>query len=178
MIWIHRCTILFIYFANYTCKCTDTAFQILSFMLTALSRKFEFQADQFAKGLHKAEHLGAALIKLHKDNLSFPVYDWLYSTWHHSHPTLLQRLAALKKKSDWDFHRSPMFFGRRIKQVWPEIRFIYLLYLFFLLKRSIPTYLAVCNRVILHLWWDICYRKKKDLCVHFFVFLFYYVKFK
>jgi STE24 endopeptidase len=65
--------------------------------MTVLSRHFEFQADEFAKRLQKAEYLKAALIKLHKDNLSFPVSDWLYSTWHYSHPPLLERLAALDK---------------------------------------------------------------------------------
>lgn len=71
---------------------------ITSFLLTILSRKFEFQADFYAKSLGKASFLRKALIKLHKDNLSFPVYDWLYSSWHHSHPPLLQRLDALKKE--------------------------------------------------------------------------------
>jgi Zn-dependent protease with chaperone function len=32
-----------------------------------------------------------------QDNLSFPVYDWLYATIHHSHPSLLERLAALEE---------------------------------------------------------------------------------
>lgn len=71
---------------------------VTSFLLTMLSRKFEFQADFYAKSLGKAAFLRKALIKLHKDNLSFPVYDWLYSSWHHSHPPLLQRLDALKKE--------------------------------------------------------------------------------
>jgi len=71
---------------------------VISFLCSILSRKFEFQADKFAKSLGKASFLKKALIKLNLDNLSFPVYDWLYSTWHHSHPTLLQRLTALDKE--------------------------------------------------------------------------------
>ena len=64
--------------------------------MTVLSRRFEFQADEFAnKTLGRGEKLGSALIKLNKDNLSFPIYDELYSGWHHSHPPLLERLAAL-----------------------------------------------------------------------------------
>ncbi|PSN34370.1 CAAX prenyl protease 1, partial [Blattella germanica] len=70
---------------------------VLNFLLTILSRYFEFQADAFAKKLGKATYLRRALIKLNKDNLSFPVYDWLYSMWHHSHPPLLERLKALDK---------------------------------------------------------------------------------
>uniref|UniRef100_A0A0A9Z3F8 CAAX prenyl protease n=1 Tax=Lygus hesperus TaxID=30085 RepID=A0A0A9Z3F8_LYGHE len=73
---------------------------VMNFCLTSLSRKMEFQADNFAKSLGKASYLKKALVKLHKDNLSFPIYDWLYSAWHHSHPTLLQRLEELDDKQD------------------------------------------------------------------------------
>ncbi|XP_067862856.1 CAAX prenyl protease 1 homolog [Heptranchias perlo] len=72
--------------------------EVLSFCLTVLSRRFEFQADAFAKDLGKATDLYSALIKLNKDNLGFPVADWLYSMWHYSHPPLLERLRALKDK--------------------------------------------------------------------------------
>jgi len=70
---------------------------VLSFALTSLSRKFEFQADAFAKSLGKSIYLRRALIKINQDNLGFPVYDWLFSMWHHSHPPLLERLEALDK---------------------------------------------------------------------------------
>ncbi|XP_038233668.1 CAAX prenyl protease 1 homolog isoform X5 [Dermochelys coriacea] len=70
--------------------------EVLSFCLTVLSRRFEFQADAFAKELGKAEDLYSALIKLNKDNLGFPVSDWIFSMWHYSHPPLLERLQALK----------------------------------------------------------------------------------
>merc|ERR1711973_273660 len=30
--------------------------------------------------------------------LGFPIFDWLYSAWHHSHPPILERLAVLKSK--------------------------------------------------------------------------------
>lgn len=72
---------------------------LLSFLLTCLSRHFEFQADEFAAKLQKAKPLQNALIQLNKDNLGFPIYDSLYSSWHHSHPPLLQRLAALQSNS-------------------------------------------------------------------------------
>jgi STE24 endopeptidase len=65
--------------------------------MTILSRRFEFQADAFAKKLGRSIFLRQALIKLNKDNLGFPVYDWVYSMWHHSHPPLLERLKALDK---------------------------------------------------------------------------------
>ncbi|XP_038059129.1 CAAX prenyl protease 1 homolog [Patiria miniata] len=74
--------------------------EVLSFCMTVLCRRFEFQADAFAKSLRRATELRSALIKLHKDNLGFPLADWLYSTWHYSHPPLLERLAALGEKLD------------------------------------------------------------------------------
>lgn len=50
----------------------------------------------------KASELYSALIKLNKDNLGFPVADWLFSMWHYSHPPLLERLRALgNTKQDW-----------------------------------------------------------------------------
>lgn len=69
--------------------------EIISFVMTCISRRFEFQADEFAKSLNKAEYLKSSLIKLHIDNLSFPLVDWLFSTWHYSHPPLIERLRAL-----------------------------------------------------------------------------------
>ena len=70
---------------------------VLTFLTKLLSRKFEFEADAFAKKLGYATDLQSSLVKLNLDKLSFPVYDWMYSSWHHSHPTLLQRLNALDK---------------------------------------------------------------------------------
>lgn len=70
--------------------------QLLSFCLTVLSRRFEFQADAFARAMGQASELYSALIKLNKDNLGFPVSDWLFSMWHYSHPPLLERLRALR----------------------------------------------------------------------------------
>lgn len=73
---------------------------LLNFGMTALSRRFEFQADDFAAtSLGRGPKLCDALIKLSNDNLSYPIHDWLYSTWHHSHPPLLERLAAIRQKS-------------------------------------------------------------------------------
>ncbi|XP_067145248.1 CAAX prenyl protease 1 homolog isoform X2 [Centruroides vittatus] len=71
--------------------------EIHSFLNTALSRHFEYQADAFAKSMNKAADLRGALIKLNKDNLGFPLNDSWYSTWHHSHPSLLERIRALGK---------------------------------------------------------------------------------
>lgn len=73
----------------------------MGFVSIVISRKFEFEADNFAKTLGHTVPLKSALVKLHKDNLGFPVFDKLYSGWHHSHPPLLERLEALNdKKTD------------------------------------------------------------------------------
>ncbi|XP_053604288.1 CAAX prenyl protease 1 homolog [Plodia interpunctella] len=71
---------------------------ILSFFATAMSRKFEFEADNFAVSLDYPNELRSALIKLGKDNLDYPIYDKLYSLWYHSHPTLLHRIENIKTK--------------------------------------------------------------------------------
>ncbi|CAG2110477.1 unnamed protein product [Medioppia subpectinata] len=71
--------------------------KILSFLMTCLGRRFEFAADAFAKHMNRTADLRSALIKLNKDNLGFPLYDWLYSSWYHSHPPLLERIRALGK---------------------------------------------------------------------------------
>ena len=68
----------------------------MGFLMTMLSRRFEFQADEFGKGLGYGVKLQSALIKLHKENLGFPVADKWYSAYHYSHPPLLERLKALQ----------------------------------------------------------------------------------
>nr|CDS32581.1 farnesylated protein converting enzyme 1 [Hymenolepis microstoma] len=45
---------------------------VVEFLLTMLSRRFEFQADTFAVNLNYGEKLKGALLVLTKDNLSFP----------------------------------------------------------------------------------------------------------
>ena len=71
--------------------------QLVVWWLTCASRRFEFQADSFAVHLGYTENLKRALVKLHVDNLGYPLFDPLYSNWHHSHPPLLERLDALRK---------------------------------------------------------------------------------
>jgi len=61
-----------------------------------LSRKFEYQADNFAKEKHSADSLIAALKKLSKNSLSNLTPHKYYVNYHYSHPTLLQRFLSLK----------------------------------------------------------------------------------
>uniref|UniRef100_A0A0X3PJI0 CAAX prenyl protease n=1 Tax=Schistocephalus solidus TaxID=70667 RepID=A0A0X3PJI0_SCHSO len=71
---------------------------VLNFLITLVSRRFEFQADAFAVGLKPGEKLKNCLIVLTKDNLSFPVYDPLYSLFNLSHPPLLERFQAIDEE--------------------------------------------------------------------------------
>ncbi|KAL7065492.1 hypothetical protein AAHC03_04646 [Spirometra sp. Aus1] len=71
---------------------------VLSFLITLVSRRFEFQADAFAVGLKPGEKLKSSLIVLTRDNLSFPVYDPLYSLFNLSHPSLLERFQAIDEE--------------------------------------------------------------------------------
>ena len=51
----------------------------MGFLMHVLSRKFEFEADEFSVNLGYGTHLKGSLMKLNKDNLGFPITDSLYS---------------------------------------------------------------------------------------------------
>jgi len=61
-----------------------------------LSRRNEYQADRFAVSLGRGKPLASGLIKLFKDNKANMDPDELYSLFHHTHPNLAERLAAIK----------------------------------------------------------------------------------
>ncbi|ORY23813.1 peptidase family M48-domain-containing protein [Naematelia encephala] len=85
-----------------------TLFQLLlepldapvKFLFNSITRKYEYQADEFGVKLDKRQELKTALTKLHVKNLSSPYNDALYSMYHHSHPTLTERLRALDEYKD------------------------------------------------------------------------------
>ena len=70
--------------------------EIFSLIFNVFSRKFEYQADHYAKETFSSKHLIEALKVLSKDSLSnltpHPKYVW----WHYSHPTLAQRIKHLQ----------------------------------------------------------------------------------
>jgi len=70
--------------------------EIFSLIFNIFSRKFEYQADHYAKETFNSKHLIEALKVLSKDSLSnltpHPKYVW----WHYSHPTLAQRIKHLQ----------------------------------------------------------------------------------
>ena len=61
-----------------------------------LAQRQEYEADQYAASLTDPADLRSALIKLHRDNLAFPMSDWLYSRWYHSHPPVIDRINAVE----------------------------------------------------------------------------------
>ncbi|KAK9826840.1 hypothetical protein WJX81_006463 [Elliptochloris bilobata] len=69
--------------------------EVLAFLMNLVSRSFEFQADRFAASLGRAEELRGALLRLDAKNRSAQNVDHLFSLFHHSHPPLVERLAAL-----------------------------------------------------------------------------------
>ena len=71
--------------------------EITSLFMNALSRKFEYQADNYAKEKFEAKALISSLKKLSKNSLSNLTPHHLYVKIHYSHPTLLQRILNLKK---------------------------------------------------------------------------------
>lgn len=70
---------------------------ITGLLMNYLSRKFEYQADNFAKNTYAAAPLISGLKKLSKNSLSNLTPHPLYVFAHYSHPTLLQRFRNLKK---------------------------------------------------------------------------------
>ncbi|MDX1828033.1 MAG: M48 family metallopeptidase [Lutibacter sp.] len=71
--------------------------EITNYFMNMLSRKFEYQADDYAKNNYNSAALISALKKLSKNSLSNLTPDNLYVKIHYSHPTLLQRIQNLKK---------------------------------------------------------------------------------
>lgn len=68
---------------------------LLTFFMNIYTRKNEYEADAFAAKLNYRKELSRALIKVHIQNLSTMDADKLYSSYHYSHPLLVERLRAL-----------------------------------------------------------------------------------
>lgn len=61
-----------------------------------ISRKFEYQADNYAKSTYNGDSLISSLKKLSKNTLSNLTPHKAYIFVHYSHPSLLQRYRNLK----------------------------------------------------------------------------------
>ncbi|MGB5783163.1 MAG: M48 family metallopeptidase [Eudoraea sp.] len=70
--------------------------EITGLVMNILSRKFEFEADDYAKNTYKALPLINSLKKLSKNNLSNLTPHSAYVFMHYSHPPLIQRIRNLK----------------------------------------------------------------------------------
>ncbi|KAK4147197.1 ribosomal protein L34-like protein [Dichotomopilus funicola] len=69
---------------------------VIKLLMNILSRRFEFQADAFAKNLGYNDELARSLIKLQIQNLSTMDADPIFASYHFSHPILSERLKALE----------------------------------------------------------------------------------
>lgn len=61
-----------------------------------VSRRHEFEADDYAADHASAEHLTTALVGMYEDNAATLTPDPLYSAWHDSHPPAPVRIAHLE----------------------------------------------------------------------------------
>jgi len=67
-------------------------------LMSAFSRKHEFEADAFAAEQTNAQALIDGLVSMYRDNASTLTPDPLYSAFHHSHPPAPERIAHLASK--------------------------------------------------------------------------------
>lgn len=70
--------------------------EFTNLVMNYFSRKFEYQADDYAKQTFAAKPLITSLKKLSKKSLSNLTPHRWYVTMHYSHPTLLQRVKNLQ----------------------------------------------------------------------------------
>jgi len=71
--------------------------EVTGILMNYISRKFEYQADDYAKNKFNAQSLISSLKKLSKNSLSNLTPHKASVFIHYSHPTLLQRVMNLKK---------------------------------------------------------------------------------
>jgi len=71
--------------------------EVTGMFMNYMSRKFEYQADNYAKKTFASEPLISSLKKLSKNSLSNLTPHFLYVFIHHSHPTLINRIKNLKQ---------------------------------------------------------------------------------
>ena len=71
---------------------------LISPFIKILTRKYEFEADDFAADQAQAESLITALVSLYRENANTLTPDPMYSAYHDSHPPAPIRIAHLKSK--------------------------------------------------------------------------------
>lgn len=68
-------------------------------LFSYVSRKHEFEADDFAAGQAQTDNLIKALVKLYRENANTLTPDPLYSAFHDSHPPAPIRIAHLSTRT-------------------------------------------------------------------------------
>ncbi len=80
------------------------SYQIISFFIdpffSIISRKNEYEADNFASNQVDKEYLISSLVKLYKSNLTFLKPNRLYAIFYFSHPTVLERIDNLRSHNE------------------------------------------------------------------------------
>ncbi len=71
--------------------------ELTGWLMNTLSRKFEYQADDYAANTYQGKHLQSALKKLTQKSLSNLTPYKFYVKMYYSHPTLQQRIVNLQK---------------------------------------------------------------------------------
>ncbi len=74
--------------------------EVTGLIMNWFSRKFEYQADDYAKTTYKAKPLITSLKKLSKNSLSNLTPHPAYVFMHYSHPTLLDRIHNLNRQNN------------------------------------------------------------------------------
>ena len=64
-------------------------------ILSRISRRYEFEADDFAKQFSDARALASGLVKLYRDNANTLTPDPVYSAFYHTHPPPALRIRHL-----------------------------------------------------------------------------------
>ncbi len=66
-------------------------------LMAAIQRKYEFEADEFAASMTRADALIHSLVKLYRENAATLTPDPLYAAFHYSHPPAAIRIEHLKR---------------------------------------------------------------------------------
>ncbi|GFR42647.1 hypothetical protein Agub_g3584 [Astrephomene gubernaculifera] len=69
--------------------------EVIQYGSNVVSRMFEFQADGFAVRTGHGPHLRSALLRMEEENKGAMHVDPWYSSYHYSHPPLVDRLRAI-----------------------------------------------------------------------------------
>ncbi|EFJ52686.1 hypothetical protein VOLCADRAFT_78672 [Volvox carteri f. nagariensis] len=69
--------------------------EVIHYASNVVSRRFEFQADAFAVHTGHGTELRSALLKMEEENKGAMHVDPWYSSYHYSHPPLVDRLKAI-----------------------------------------------------------------------------------